>query len=305
MSKRLTDTKKWRKDWFVNLSVPEKLLWIYVTDNCDHAGICDFSEKIFSFELGFKVTKESLSKILIKKIIWLEYNKFYIVGFTDFQQCKELKPQNRVHASIIKRLDPYMTLISSMLGSNGEEVQLNLDGSTPEPESDKSKGRKIIHKTHIPEEYSEEFEKFWAIWIANPNHRQTDNKSKAWEAWNKHPDRPSLTIISVIAKAYLNTADAKAGCAQMLSTWLNQKGWTMATQTVNSDSKPCPIKDCSKPATHIFGKMQCCEDHFYKLDECLREHKKREPEASVTIYDLFDKLGLEMKNQKRGSNVAG
>ena len=39
MAKRFTDTMKWNEDWYLDLALVDKLFWIYICDNCDHAGI--------------------------------------------------------------------------------------------------------------------------------------------------------------------------------------------------------------------------------------------------------------------------
>ena len=39
MAKRFTDTEKWKDPWFCALTEKEKLFWVYIVDNCDHAGI--------------------------------------------------------------------------------------------------------------------------------------------------------------------------------------------------------------------------------------------------------------------------
>lgn len=103
MAKRFTCTDKWKKAWFSELSKEGKLLWIYITDNCNHAGICDYSEKIFSVMLDFKVTQEKITELLGDKIQWLEDNKFFIPSFIEFQYG-ELNPQNRAHKSVIDQI---------------------------------------------------------------------------------------------------------------------------------------------------------------------------------------------------------
>lgn len=106
MGKRFTDTEKWHKDWFASLPAKEKLLWLYCCDTCNAAGIADFSERIYSFILGFKVTKEMINNAFGSKIMWLENNKFFIVPFIEFQYEK-LSRECRPHLPIIKMLEKY------------------------------------------------------------------------------------------------------------------------------------------------------------------------------------------------------
>ena len=40
MAKRLTDTEKWKDDWYISLSNDDKIVWQWLLDNCSHAGLC-------------------------------------------------------------------------------------------------------------------------------------------------------------------------------------------------------------------------------------------------------------------------
>ena len=57
MAKRFTDNQKWSKSWFMDLEPKDKLLWIYMIDSCDHAGIWEVNWKLTSFMVGFQVAK--------------------------------------------------------------------------------------------------------------------------------------------------------------------------------------------------------------------------------------------------------
>ena len=46
MSKRLTDTEKWKKPFVRGLDDPYKLLWFYILDDCDHAGLWQVDEDV-------------------------------------------------------------------------------------------------------------------------------------------------------------------------------------------------------------------------------------------------------------------
>lgn len=52
MAKRFTDSEKWRDPWFTELAPEMKLLWLYLLDNCDHAGIWKVNRKLAEFEMG-------------------------------------------------------------------------------------------------------------------------------------------------------------------------------------------------------------------------------------------------------------
>lgn len=114
MAKRQTDTKIWTTQrWFKKLHPFHKLVWKYLTDMCDHAGIwkIDFGQlvedtgiddfelksflgscnKDFDKQNGEQISKERV-KLVDKKIIWL-------TGFIRFQyENKDFKINPKVPA---------------------------------------------------------------------------------------------------------------------------------------------------------------------------------------------------------------
>lgn len=52
MAKRFSDTEKWSDPWFSELTPELKLLWLYILDSCDHAGIWNVNQKLAEFKMG-------------------------------------------------------------------------------------------------------------------------------------------------------------------------------------------------------------------------------------------------------------
>ena len=108
MAKRFTDTTKWNEDWFLDLSISNKLFWIYICDNADHAGIFKPNKRMFELLVGDKVNVKDFLSILNgekERIKILENGRWYLTKFIEFQYGSKLNPNNRVHKSIIKLLD--------------------------------------------------------------------------------------------------------------------------------------------------------------------------------------------------------
>ena len=107
MAKRFTDTAKWNEDWFLELSNSYKLFWIYICDNCDHAGIFKPNKRIFELIVGEKMNVTdflescNLDKV---RIVELENGRWYLTGFISFQYGGKLNVNNRVHKSILSVL---------------------------------------------------------------------------------------------------------------------------------------------------------------------------------------------------------
>lgn len=110
MSKRLTDTEKWKKSWFRNLSPIHKCFWEYIRDNCNHAGIWDVDFDLAQFNIGAELKAYEITEIFKKNILILSRSKWFLIDYIPFQyNCPidELKPSSRVHSSVIKILKKY------------------------------------------------------------------------------------------------------------------------------------------------------------------------------------------------------
>lgn len=103
MAKRFTDTGKWDKAWFRKLSPELKCAWIFLCDRCDHAGLWDIDEEAFQYFIGSNVGLDEILMGFGDKVERVDETKILITGFIDFQYGK-LNPENRVHKSVIDRL---------------------------------------------------------------------------------------------------------------------------------------------------------------------------------------------------------
>lgn len=127
MAKRFTDTGKWAKASFSELSAEMKLVWIYLCDHCDHAGIWDINMKLLSFQVGYGLTLRDLDKLGDK--IEIVGNKIIIPSFVEFQYG-ELNPDNRVHLSVINRIklvNQNKPLISPLQGAKDKDKEKDKD----------------------------------------------------------------------------------------------------------------------------------------------------------------------------------
>ena len=108
MAKRFTETMKWNEDWYLDLSLADKLFWIYICDNCDHAGIFKPNKRMFELLIGHEINVQSfLDNVNLNKsrICVLGNGRWFLTGFIEFQYGNKLNPNNRVHKSILKLLN--------------------------------------------------------------------------------------------------------------------------------------------------------------------------------------------------------
>lgn len=86
--------------WFCGLPKDDKLFWIYLLDNCDHAGIWQVNWPLVRFYMGEYTFKKD---VFNGRIIELSTEKWFIPKFIAFQYG-ELNEENRAHLSVINIL---------------------------------------------------------------------------------------------------------------------------------------------------------------------------------------------------------
>ena len=108
MAKRFTDTEKWKKPFIRGLQGPYKLLWLYICDDCDHAGIWQGDMDVAQIRIGENISiADAINAFGDKIVIFDNGNKWFIPSFIEFQYPSGLNPENRAHTSIIHLLEKY------------------------------------------------------------------------------------------------------------------------------------------------------------------------------------------------------
>lgn len=106
MGKRFTDTEKWKKPFLRGLEAPYKLLWLYICDDCDHAGIWQVDLEVAEIRIGEKLCKKKAIEVLGDKFISIDNDtKWFIPSFINFQYPSGLNPNNNAHVNIIKTIE--------------------------------------------------------------------------------------------------------------------------------------------------------------------------------------------------------
>jgi hypothetical protein len=114
MAKRFTDTEKWKKPFIRGLQGAYKLLWLYICDDCDHAGIWQVDIEVAAIRIGEKIDLKEAIKSFDEKIIIIDKgNKWFIPSFLEFQYPSGLNSDNRAHNSVIILLEKYNLRISN------------------------------------------------------------------------------------------------------------------------------------------------------------------------------------------------
>ena len=101
--KRFTETEKWKDEWFCSLSILNKLVFLFLIDNCDNAGFFEINARLNSFLIGILESEylgalNGLKKGLVKS---KDEKKYFIKNFLFHQKNLPLNVLNNAHKQII------------------------------------------------------------------------------------------------------------------------------------------------------------------------------------------------------------
>jgi hypothetical protein len=143
MAKRYTDTDKWKKMWFRKLKNDHKVFWMYLLDQCDHAGIWEVDFDLASYFCN-GIKESEIRETFIKQYHEFDDGKrWFLKDFIEFQY-RGLDESNRVHNSVItilKRHGLYKGLISPLQEAKDKDKDKALDKV-----KDKDKDKREISK---------------------------------------------------------------------------------------------------------------------------------------------------------------
>jgi hypothetical protein len=182
MAKRMTDSTKWNDEWFSELSPNMKLVWLYILDMCDHAGVYKVNLKLLKFQTGVETTEEEILHYLKDRIYPTDNNRWFIPKFITFQyknfftskqpavvSARELllshniiQPNDNTLPTISKGLDNHSITLIEELNNPYDRVK--------EQEKDKDKSKDIEKDKEFREDMYEYMDKvFEENTITNTN----------------------------------------------------------------------------------------------------------------------------------------
>lgn len=214
MAKRFTDTEKWKKPFLRSLQGAYKLLWFYICDDCDHAGIWQVDMDVAKIRTGEKsLNEEKAIKSLNEKIVVFDSGKkWFIPSFIEFQYPKGLNPTNKAHGSVIHILskynlinEDYKPLPSPLQGAKDKDMVKDM-------ELDMDKEPKPEKQINIP------FAHFWEQYD-----KKVGEKGKLEKKWATLSDQDRCDIIKYLPGYILSKPEKKF--RKDPSTFLNNQSW--------------------------------------------------------------------------------
>jgi len=84
MAKRFTDTEKWKDDWYLSLNNDYRQIWLWLLDNCSHAGLCKQSITLLNMMNNTRITDSDFLEVFKDRVLIYE-NYWFIPKFVFFQ----------------------------------------------------------------------------------------------------------------------------------------------------------------------------------------------------------------------------
>ena len=115
-TKRFTDAEKWKDPFFENLTNDFKLIWLYLLDDCDNAGIWNKSIKRLNFHCSTSITEKELYTIFQKRLQPITEHKWFIPKFMEFQYGIDwINSNNKAVISAYKKLEQLNVIVDNTL----------------------------------------------------------------------------------------------------------------------------------------------------------------------------------------------
>ena len=125
--KRFTESTKWADPWFRKLEIEAKMLWLWLLDNCDCAGIIEPDMDLARFQIGASKDLQRTLDELGDRIEW-RGSKLFIPKFSTYQYGANLNPENKAHRGVLNRLAEIECFPS--MPNKTKDLQSPLEGAT-------------------------------------------------------------------------------------------------------------------------------------------------------------------------------
>lgn len=228
MSKRFTDTTKWTDRWFRKLSIEEKLLFLWLIDNCDNAGFWEVDVELAALQIGVSEDAalgawQGLSRAYVQQgdYVWIR-------RFIRVQGNCPLNPDNNAHKQILSLFQEHADFgfdFESAICSDPK----NSPSLGPKEAPCKGRGRSNGNGNGHGKSKTANFDIFWK---AYPKKKSKDAALRRWRAI-----KPSFELLQIILAAIEQQKKSEQWTkdnGQFIphpATWLNAGGWKDETSS--------------------------------------------------------------------------
>jgi hypothetical protein len=146
--KRFTETDKWLDPWFQELPLDAKLVWLYLLDRCDNAGVWEPNKRLANFTIGRDIDWPEVERLLTvgARIEVLPDGKWHVCKFVVFQYGK-LSKECAPHRQVLRLIERH-----GLHASDSEEKEIEVKpfrkayASLKDKDKDKDKDTELIER---------------------------------------------------------------------------------------------------------------------------------------------------------------
>jgi hypothetical protein len=213
MPKRFTETKKWDDPWFEELPSKYKLFWLYLLDECDHAGVWKVNFRKASFMIGESLEQSEVLRYLSGRVTKIDENYWIVNKFIEFQYngLKNDKVGNSIRQILAKhRLTNLLNVLelgaTKPLDSPYQGAKDKDKDKDKVMDKDKVKDKdtesELLNKKSVPNKFDPEFESVWDMY------GRKGSKKQAYVEWKNLTKEDKQILIDHIPR-YVEAHEAE------------------------------------------------------------------------------------------------
>lgn len=226
MAKRFTDPNKWNDPWFCELSVEHKIVWTYLLDSCDHAGIWKVNIRMAKFMTGVNF-EETPPASFADRVITNSSGYWFIPKFLTFQYGDNLNRGAAVKSAIneVVKHGFYKAAVASIGDTFTSVAKVFLRGSST-PKATATATAKATAMAVVKDvkggvggpQILEWFEKTWKEY---PKDSRVGKKAALRHYQGTVKSLEDARACANALGVYLQSERVKRGFVQNASTWFN------------------------------------------------------------------------------------
>jgi hypothetical protein len=269
MPKRFTDKNKWDDEWYSLLDNDSKIVWEYLLDRCDHAGVGKLNMRMINFCCNVAWEQSKIESIFQTRLIF-KVNFYFIPKYLKFQYPKGLNSKKPAIVSVRnilkeKGLYDYVSdlygneylMIKEPLGNGYITIKDKDKDKDKDTDKDKDKSGFLC------------FEDSWKDYPGTKREATTEfeDLKKVHSDWESQLDLLSEGVAKQIEWRRDCNGEFRPAWKN-LKSWLAGRHWEDVISDPEAKEKDCITCGASYADGHKYGINKRTNIKEYKCEEC-------------------------------------